>query len=257
MEHDPTMSQDQAFGEAIPVDNTPAFNLQEEAPANPPASPAENPAPEVPEAPAPTEPEPENRVPYSRFKEVYEEKQTLAQKNAELEAKLNAPTPELDTPNAEWTALYGDSELARKAWAIQRAREENLVSQAVAVAEQKFKERISQAEEQEKAVQSQIDNYLTQASTVYGRKLTEEQQDALMSIAEEYSPTDETGRIVALIPPAKAVEIYKFKSSTDTRVRKQARVAVTSQPSAQGADAVAPAGDSAVGWDSWRDAITE
>lgn len=259
---DETQSTEVAFSENKNVDDT--FKFDEEKPASP-ASQAET---ENKETASPSSEEKENedveqRVPYSRFKSVVEERdefkstiQSLEERLSLLETTRQTSQDEVTDVPAEWKELYGDSDVSKRAFQIQLAREKQLQEQAVEMAIEKL--RSADREEKESVDQNleTIEENLSSLQETIGRKLTPKQEEELLSIVDEFSPTDDNGKYVTLFPFDKAYEIYELRNSKSSSSTVRARKSI--------ADITGTASEGEVdsssvpferGWDNWRKAL--
>lgn len=196
------------------------------------------------------------RIPYSRFETVNEAKIKAETELEILRQQLaeKAETNQTQDIPQEWIDLYGDSEQSKKAWEIQK----NLVKNWQEEATQKAIEKIELSKkEQEEIVEKnleEIDNSLEEFQSTLGRKLTEEEENAILDIQDEWTPKDEKGNYIApLISPEKAWEVYTLRNKTATATKSQARrrvVSITSQGS-ESSD------NSSNDWEQWRPGDTQ
>lgn len=204
----------------------------------------------------------EQKVPYSRFKKKVDELNETSSRISYLEEQLIAlqnsrtETATTETMPDEWVELYGDSEVSQKAWKIQQRREdelrESIVRQASEQFERQREQEISQLEENEEA----IDNNLAELQEKTGRTFTPKQEEAILSIVDEFSPTGSDGKYITLFPFDKAYEIYNLRQSKLGQGTKQARQAVADLTGGASEGDVADSNSSHKrGWDSWRDGI--
>jgi uncharacterized membrane protein YqiK len=205
----------------------------------------------------------EQKVPYSRFRKVIEERDEIRDVIASLEERLSAQeqrpteTTNSDDPMpSEWVELYGDSEVSQRAWNIQQRREQELAerieSQAIERLERRQVEEVNAIAENEEI----IDDNLANLQDVIGRKLTARQEEEILSIVDEFSPTGSDGKYVTLFPFDKAYEIFELRQAQKGASTKQARQAIANLSGDQ-SEGEPDQNDSSFrrGWDSWRDGI--
>lgn len=206
----------------------------------------------------------ENKVPYSRFKKKVDEVNEYSNKIAYLEGQLEAlksrpqestSHEDVDVP-AEWKELYGDSEVSKRAFKIQLEREaqirESAVEQAIETLTRRQQEEISSQSHNEEI----IDNSLEQLQESIGKKLTEKQEEDILTIVDEFSPVGEDGKYISLFPFDKAYEIYTLRNAQKGQATKQARQSVADLTGNTSEGEV----DSTVtpfrrGWDNWREEL--
>ena len=206
------------------------------------------------------------RIPYSRFETVNEAK-IKAEARAELleqqleEARKGSKTVEsstdIDLPE-EWVELYGDSDAAKRAYALQIGLNERLIE----TAETKVFERIqNQAKEEQEMVNKNleiIEDSLAQFQEKLGRDLTEVEESAILDIQDEFTPKDENGSYVApLLSPEKAFEVYELRTATAKAHKVQAKRGVVSLTgaSSEGDVSASSANYNPSAWGSWRDKV--
>jgi len=205
----------------------------------------------------------ERRVPYSRFKRVIEEREEASERMKALEERLHelesnrSTSDDYDDPMPpEWERLYGNSEASREAWNIQLRRETQLTQQAVEQA-------LGQIERQQAALveaveenEELIENSLELLQESLGRKFTAKQEEEILTIVDEFSPTGPDGKYVTLFPFDKAYEIYALRSAQKGRPTHDARRAVAELAggSSEG-DTDSSVDHYRRGWDNWREAI--
>lgn len=205
--------------------------------------------------------EEESRVPYSRFKKVeskLEERDSmiasLEERLAGLESARTESThnsDELDVPK-EWVELYGDSDVSKRAYKIQLQREEQLQENAIARALQQFRDEESNQEKQVRENEQTIDENLS----ALGVKLTPKQEEKLLSIVDEFSPTGSDGKYISLFPFDKALEIMNLRENKVSNKTNQARTVVADLTGNNSEGEIdSSSADFKRGWDNWREAI--
>lgn len=255
MPQDETMSQEQAFATGKPDE---AFSFPE-AESVTPAPQAETPVePVVAPSVVPTVVEEEQRVPYSRFKKKVEEVDTLSERLNALEERLKNP-PKTETKSdmpEEWVELYGDSDIARKAWSVQQKREDAIRKEVIKESLESIKREQQEQQKREQENEQQVDEYLSSLSTAFGKKLTKAQEEALLTIVDEFSPTNSDGTYASLLPVERALEIYELRNAKKGAPVIKARTAVADLAGGK-SDNESP-DDSAPykrGWDNWREQL--
>lgn len=261
---DETMSQDAAF---VPTEPEQVFKFDSDAETSP-ASPANedvaDTTPDSAEEKADEATEVGQRVPYSRFKKKADELESARETLSEMEARLaaleeskasdDAPS-EPDMP-PEWVRLYGDSDAAREAWAIQAAREAAILEAATERAVDRISRREADEAERVATNEEAIDEGLSDLQEKIGRKLTPRQEEEVLGIVDEFSPLGEDGRYAALFPMEKAYEIYALRQSQRGLGTARARAEVADLTGSQSAgDADPSEAPFKRGWDSWRSGL--
>lgn len=204
----------------------------------------------------------EQKIPYSRFKKKMDElnetnskMQMLEDRLKELEtARIESQSDEDITPDAEWTKLYGNSDVAKEAYKIQIKRDEAIAERAVKQAIDRIRE--SQIEETTRLSENEekIDDNLSQLQTKLGKKLSSKQEEDILSIVDEFSPTGQDGKYVSLFPFDKAYEIYEMRQAKKGAPIRQAREAVADLTSNNSSGEAPASGVNGLGrgWDGWR-----
>ena len=180
----------------------------------------------------PAESEEESKVPYSRFKKFHDEAAEYKAKYEELvsqrETERHTTENKEDEPDARWTKLWGDSPEAKEAWKVQKERDEDIVSRAEQKALEAVKnEKYQESERIEQNIEA-LDSEFEILQDFVGRKLTEEEQDSILDIVDNYSQVGENGKYIAKFPMDKAWEIYELKSQATKTPKKIARDNVSS-----------------------------
>lgn len=262
---DETMSQDTAFS-TDKQEDTFKFDVKEESPLSSqdetiPADTLTNPSPSSDDNEVV-----EQKVPYSRFQSVVRERnetaaivETLEQRIADLETAREesaSTVPEdIDLP-PEWVRLYGDSDIAKEAFKVQVRREQQISENAVREALRQLK--AEESYERQALIENEgiVEDNLSSLQESIGRRLTKKQEEDILSIVDEFSPTGEDGKYVSLFPFDKAYEIYELrrtKSGQPTRIARQSVADLTGNSSEGEGDSTDPTFKR--GWDNWREAI--
>lgn len=262
MDTDPTMSQDTAFASNEKQEDV--FKFEEETAtqsSQDETATTEDTSSSAEEEEAVVE---EQKVPYSRFKRKVDElNETQSQiqmledrlKDLETSRTESKPTEEVNVP-PEWIELYGDSDVSKKAWNIQLAREQKLQEQAVSTALKQLRDEQENEGIQQAENESVIDDNLESLQETLGKKLSPKTEEAILSIVDEFSPVGRDGKYLSLFPFDKAYEIYELRSSKQGQATNRARkeVADLTGNSSEG-EAEAQGSDFKRGWDTWRETL--
>ncbi len=208
----------------------------------------------------------DKKVPYSRFQSVVRERNEATERISSLEERLNdlenaraeaqsTATEDIDLP-PEWIKLYGDSDVAKEAFKVQVQREQQISQNAVREALRQLK--AEESYEREALVENEgiVEDQLSELQESIGRKLTKKQEEDILTIVDEFSPTGEDGKYISLFPFDKAYEIYELrhaKAGASTRAARQGVADLTgnqSEGEAETADTTYKRG-----WDNWRSAL--
>lgn len=273
MENDEMMSQDTAFGTENNEKKEDLFKFDEPKEttdanaSNPDSQPkveigASQDNGDTSEEDSSTE-EDVQKVPYTRFKKKLDELNDTTSRVKMLEEELiklreaKVETPEDIEPDEAWKELYGDNDVARKAYKIQLQRDSEIEERAI----EKAIERINQREEQQiKALsenESIIDSNLENLEEKVGKKLTAKQEEEILSIVDEFSPTGDDGKYITLFPFDKAYEIYQLRTSSKIRPTQKAResIADLTGNTSEGEIDSNSSNFKSQKWDSWEDEI--
>lgn len=181
----------------------------------------------------------ENKVPYSRFKNIHER-----YKEAEQEAAYwKAQAEELESRNVEkeeyhetgelpawWKRLYGDTSESKEGYAIWKENNPTLSREDIRQEALQAYQEVQRSETRRIAQNLEsIDEKMDDLSVYVGRDLTEQEQADVLDIMDEYTPQDEDGYYIGQVFPAeKAWEIYELKNASDKAGKKQSRDKVAS-----------------------------
>ena len=267
-ELDETMSQDEAF--SFNDDRNKSFVFDEEGKPSDSQPETdehdEHPAPEGEDEEGVSEGQ---RVPYSRFKKMKDAADAAQQREEASKAALQAMEERLrvlesrksESPTdielpPEWAELYGENEVAKRAYALQLKRERDLEERLTRQAAEKF--RAEQKFEEERVQQNEeiISDNIAELQEAVGVKLTEKQQEELLAIVDEFSPVGEDGKYLSLFPFDKAYEIYTYrKQGSQRKVHKERTdVARIINGNSEG-ETDASDSDFTRGWDGWRNQL--
>jgi len=260
MNIDETMSQDTAFGSENNEEDTFTFD---DPGNNSPASLTDEEPEDTDSIVNENNNDVEQKVPYSRFKKIVQERDETANRMSYLEQRLQeledsrqeSQPDDVEMPQ-EWIELYGDSEVSQRAWIIQQRREEELAERAISTAIERLSRQ--QQEEVESIAQNEetIDENLSELEEMIGRKLSPKQEEELLTIVDEFSPVGDDGKYVTLFPFDKAYEIYAMRQSQKGLGTRQARQNIAdlagtmSEGEADSSEAIFKRG-----WDNWREAL--
>ena len=203
----------------------------------------------------------EQKVPYSRFKKVVDERNETAEKISYLEQRLqeiedNRTEQPADDMPVEWVKLYGDSDASKEAWAIQKIREEELAARIESRTIERFESQRENEVVQLQENEQTIDENLNALEEAIGKKITEKQEEEILGIVDEFSPVGDDGKYITLFPFDKAYEIYALRQSQKGQGTRDSRRAVADLTGNSSEGDVDPSNSAFKrGWDSWRDGI--
>lgn len=180
----------------------------------------------------------ENKVPYSRFKNIHNraleaeaEAEKWKQRAEEIEQTRTANRDTIDTLDmpSYWRDLYGDSEASQRAWQIQERREQEIEQRAYEAGQRGAAELEQRQQQRVDSNVAAIDSSFELLSDYVGRELTDKEQSAVLDIVDDFTPKDEHGRYAGpLIPFEKAWEMYELKQSSVTASKRKDRDSVAS-----------------------------
>jgi hypothetical protein len=264
---DETQSQDTAFATENEKNDTFQFDVQEGSPLS-----SQDETAPVDTVSDPSSSSDDNdvvedkKVPYSRFQSVVRERNEATERISSLEERLSelesarqetasTAIDDIDLP-PEWVKLYGNSDVAKEAFKVQVQREQQISQNAVREALRQLEQRESY--EREALVENEgiVEDQLSDLQEAIGRKLTKRQEEDILTIVDEFSPTGDDGKYISLFPFDKAYEIYELrrsKSGASTRTARQGVADLTGNQS----EGEAETGDTTYkrGWDNWRSAL--
>jgi len=249
--------------------NAPAFGPgSQNAEGTQDAAPASVEQPEVQEEES-VESVEENKVPYSRFKNIHNRALEAEARAAEYQAQLDAlraqsfrePHREETTLPSDWVEMYGDSDASKRAWERQQEMNEQIKYEAREEALNAVREERTMEVERINTNLETIDEQIDALSAYVGRDLTDKEQSAILDIVDEFTPQDEEGNYIgATIPFDKAWEIYEMKTQSQNSPRRQARDSIA------GLSGSASQGETSIGgeknkdfnpldWNAWKKRI--
>ena len=183
----------------------------------------------------------EQKVPYSRLKTVVERARLADQRAEEAERRLadlesrreesrgRSNEPYEEAIAARIKKLYGDNDTAKEIIEIELARQKEIEE----IAERKAYEALdnreslsrSEIESNERVLEEKLEDF----SLTLGRDLTQKEEDELLAIADQYSPTGEDGKYLSgePLPLDRAWEIYEMKLASQGQKSKRSRSEAT------------------------------
>lgn len=171
------------------------------------------------------------RIPYSRFEKVNERAIRAEERLKLLEEQADSRTDSNkdDLTPEEWIELYGDSDVAKKAWALdQKLKSKSSEEITSRVLEEIEKRQTEKQSEVEKNL-AYIEDNLSKFEESLGRSLTESEESAILDIQDEFTPKDEKGNYISpLLSPEKAFEVYNLRQGKSREEKGQARRRVVS-----------------------------
>ena len=202
------------------------------------------------------------RIPYSRFETVNEAKIRAEEKVKYLEEQL--ASKRVDTQSdveipEEWTELYGDNDVSKRAYQLQLNLNQKFQEEVTQRAFERIENQRTEQEESTKENLKVIDENLAGLSEELGRKLTETEESSILDIQDEFTQKDEQGNyLVPLLPADKAFEILTLRNEKVSFQKKQAKNRVLSATGASTeGDTSTPVGANfnPNSWGSWRDKV--
>lgn len=199
----------------------------------------------------------EARIPYSRFEKVNERAVRAEERLKLLEEQMSTKvevSKEVDLPE-DWVELYGDSDAAKRAYALQLKREERLEEQLM----ERFQQRQKEEEDLVEQNVSKIDQDLRAFEDTLGRKLLDSEESSILDIQDEFTQKDEFGNYMTpLLSPEKAYEIFVLRQEKTVSAQKKAKhrvVALTGSSNEADTDSSSNVNFEPNKWGSWRDRI--
>jgi hypothetical protein len=208
--------------------------------------------------------ETEQKVPYSRFKkkvdEVHEYSNRIKMLEESLEqlktTRISQNDSEAELPK-EWVELHGDSAESRRFYEIQTQREALIEERAIEKAIERIERKQTEAVERLSQNEQIIDENLENLSETLGVQLTTKEEDEILGIVDELSPTGEDGKYLAMISFEKAYEIYQMRNNLKTQKTQDSRKKVASLTNDNSNGNADDSTNTSIGnsWDSWRNAL--
>lgn len=177
------------------------------------------------------------RVPYSRFETVNERAIRAEERLSILEEQLNSSknTEEnQDEIPAEFIELYGDSDIAKRAWEVQKGLNQKLLDEATEKAYERIERKQTEKQEQINKGIEIIEDNLEKFKSTLNRDLSEKEEADLLDIQDEFTPKDEDGNYIApLLSLEKAYEVYTLRKTNVKVASSEARKKVVSLTGAE------------------------
>jgi hypothetical protein len=189
----------------------------------------------------PTKSAVEQEVPYSRLRTVVE-RERLAQQRAEdaerrlaeIESRREESRGRSNEPYAEAIAarikkLYGDNDTSKEIIEIELARQKEIEEIAERKADEAYDRRQNSSRSEIESNERVLEEKLEDFSLTLGRDLTQKEEDELLAIADQYSPTGEDGKYISgqPLPLDRAWEIYELKLASQGQKSKRSRSEAT------------------------------
>ena len=183
----------------------------------------------------------EQKVPYSRLKTVVERARLADQRAEEAERRLadlesrreesrgRSNEPYEDAIAARIKKLYGDNDTSKEIIEIELARQKEIEEIAERKAYEALDNRESSSRSEIESNERVLEEKLEDFSLTLGRDLTQKEEDELLAIADQYSPTGEDGKYLSgePLPLDRAWEIYEMKRDSQGQKSKRSRSEAT------------------------------
>ena len=183
----------------------------------------------------------EQKVPYSRLKTVVERARLADQRALEAERRLadlesrreesrgRSNEPYEDAIAARIKKLYGDNDTSKEIIEIELARQKEIEEIAERKAYEALDRRESSSRSEIESNERVLEEKLEDFSLTLGRDLTQKEEDELLAIADQYSPTGEDGKYLSgePLPLDRAWEIYEMKLASQGQKSKRSRSEAT------------------------------
>ena len=183
----------------------------------------------------------EQKVPYSRLKTVVERARLADQRAEEAERRLadlesrreesrgRSNEPYEDAIAARIKKLYGDNDTSKEIIKIELARQKEIEEIAERKAYEALDRRESSSRSEIESNERVLEEKLEDFSLTLGRDLTQKEEDELLAIADQYSPTGEDGKYLSgePLPLDRAWEIYEMKRDSQGQKSKRSRSEAT------------------------------
>lgn len=203
----------------------------------------------------------EQKVPYSRMKTVIERARQAEKKAEESERRLEAlerqrntrtvsNEPYADAISARIKKLYGDNETSREIIEIELARAKEIEEIAERKANEAFDRRESSSRSEIEANERVLEDKIEDFSLSLGRDLTSDEEEAVLEIADKYSPVGQDGKYLSgePLPLDRAWEIYEMQQASKGQTSKKARSVATALTSSKSEGET----DTTVDSDDWK-----
>ena len=183
----------------------------------------------------------EQKVPYSRLKTVVERARLADQRAEDAERRLadlesrreesrgRSNEPYEDAIAARIKKLYGDNDTSKEIIEIELARQKEIEEIAERKAYEALDRRESSSRSEIESNERVLEEKLEDFSLTLGRDLTQKEEDELLAIADQYSPTGEDGKYLSgePLPLDRAWEIYEMKLASQGQKSKRSRSEAT------------------------------
>ena len=183
----------------------------------------------------------EQKVPYSRLKTVVERARLADQRAEEAERRLadlesrreesrgRSNEPYETAIAARIKKLYGDNDTSKEIIEIELARQKEIEEIAERKAYEALDRRESSSRSEIESNERVLEEKLEDFSLSLGRDLTQKEEDELLAIADQYSPTGEDGKYLSgePLPLDRAWEIYEMKRDSQGQKSKRSRSEAT------------------------------
>jgi hypothetical protein len=183
----------------------------------------------------------EQKVPYSRLKTVVERARLADQRAEDAERRLadlesrreesrgRSNEPYETAIAARIKKLYGDNDTAKEIIEIELARQKEIEEIAERKAYEALDNRESSSRSEIESNERVLEEKLEDFSLSLGRDLTQKEEDELLAIADQYSPTGEDGKYLSgePLPLDRAWEIYEMKRDSQGQKSKRSRSEAT------------------------------
>lgn len=186
--------------------------------------------------------EEEQRVPYSRFNKVREQKEQAEREADEarsilrqIQSERSQPVYRESSPSSyeedikkSIIELFGNTPDAHRIADIQikaqRVAEERAERRALEAVERQRTGEAMALSQNERVIESRVENFTDRL----GRDLTEQEQNSLLEIVDEYTPVGPDGKYAGeILSFDKAWEVYSLRQGNKTQATKRSRNAAT------------------------------
>jgi hypothetical protein len=187
----------------------------------------------------------EQKVPYSRLKTVVERARVAEQKAQEAERRYQELESKRDVRRSDEPyekaisdrikKLYGDNDTSKEIIEIELARQREIEDMAERKAIEALDRRETSSRSEIESNERVLEEKLEDFSLTLGRDLTKTEEDELLAIADQYSPTGEDGKYLSgePLPLDRAWEIYEMKLASKGQSSKRSRSEATALTSSK------------------------
>lgn len=213
----------------------------------------------------------EQKVPYSRLKTAIERTRQAEREASEARSRFEelqrerertrnvSREPYEEAISSRIKKLYGDNDTSKEIIEIELARQRQIEE----IAERKAYEALDRRENTSRAEiesnERSLDEKLEDLSLTLGRDLSPQEEEEVLSIADQYSPVGEDGKYLSgePLPLDRAWEIYEMKQASKGQSAKRARSQATAATSSKSdTETAVESGDSDKWYPGrWRDRI--